>query len=137
MLICDICHATSPEWVSEHLCWGAFGGQYWNDLLPLPYTRDSLALISARVDAVQARLKRRILIENISAYVEFAVSEMSELEFIAALATATGCDVPLNLDRIGYRHSCTHGLAGGSGVRCRHDNRSHQRFWRYSSPETI
>ena len=98
-----------PEWVSEHLCWGAFGGQHSNDLLPLPYTRDSLALLSARVDAVQARLKRRILIENISAYVEFAVSEMSEFEFIAALATATGCGVLLDLNNI-YVNAINHGF---------------------------
>ena len=104
-----------PEWVSEHLCWGAFGGQHTNDLLPLPYTRDSLALLSARVDAVQARLKRRILIENISAYVEFAVSEMSEFEFIAALAAATGCGVLLDLNNI-YVNAINHGFDAQSEI---------------------
>jgi uncharacterized protein len=98
-----------PDWVSEHLCWGAFGGQHTNDLLPLPYTRDALALLTARVDAVQTRLKRRILIENISAYVEFAASEMSEFEFIAALADASGCGVLLDLNNI-YVNAINHGF---------------------------
>ena len=60
-----------PALVSEHLCWGGVGGVHFNDLLPLPYTGATLALLADRVDRVQSALGRRILLENLSAYVEF------------------------------------------------------------------
>jgi uncharacterized protein (UPF0276 family) len=89
-----------PALVSEHLCWGAFGARHFNDLLPLPYTRDALRWMSMQVTRVQERLRRRILVENVSAYVAFAADEMPELEFLAALARRTGCGVLLDVNNL-------------------------------------
>ena len=94
-----------PVLVSEHLCWGAFGGHHFNDLLPFPYSTEALALVAARVTRVQERLGRRILIENISAYVQFAGSEMSECEFLAALVARTGCGLLLDVNNL-YVNAC-------------------------------
>jgi uncharacterized protein (UPF0276 family) len=102
-----------PALVSEHLCWGAYaaGGEarHWNDLLPLPYTEESLDLMARRVDQVQQALGRRILVENISAYVEFDASMMSEMEFIDALARKSGCGVLLDLNNL-YVNAVNHGF---------------------------
>lgn len=87
-----------PRWVSEHLCWGADGAQHWNELLPLPYTEAALDALAARIEAVQTRLRRQILVENISAYLTFRASEMGEFEFLAELARRTGCGVLLDLN---------------------------------------
>ena len=89
-----------PALVSEHLCWGRIGGVHFNDLLPLPHTRESLALLADRVDHVQSTLKRRILVENLSAYVECRDSEMSETAFLAELARRTGCGLLLDLNNL-------------------------------------
>lgn len=89
-----------PALVSEHLCWGAVGGVHFNDLLPLPHTGQALALLAARVDHVQSTLKRRLLVENLSSYVEFRDSEMSETAFLAELARRTGCGLLLDLNNL-------------------------------------
>ena len=89
-----------PALVSEHLCWGAVGGVHFNDLLPLPHTREALALLADRVDHVQATLGRRILVENLSAYVAFRDSEMTETAFLAELARRTGCGLLLDLNNL-------------------------------------
>ncbi len=89
-----------PAQVSEHLCWGAAGGVHVNDLLPLPHTRAALALMAQRVDCVQETLGRRILVENVSAYVEFRDREMSETAFLAELAARTGCGVLLDVNNL-------------------------------------
>jgi uncharacterized protein (UPF0276 family) len=89
-----------PVFVSEHLCWGALARRHFNDLLPLPFTREALELVSARVGWLQDLLGRRILVENVSAYVEPAVPEMSEGEFLAALARRTGCGLLLDVNNL-------------------------------------
>jgi len=89
-----------PALVSEHLCWGGVGGVHFNDLLPLPYTQEALALLADRVDHVQATLKRRILVENLSAYVECRHSEMTETAFLAELARRTGCGLLLDVNNL-------------------------------------
>lgn len=89
-----------PALVSEHLCWGAIGGVHFNDLLPLPHTSETLALMAERVDRVQATLKRRILVENLSAYVEFRDNAMTETAFLAELARRTGCGVLLDVNNL-------------------------------------
>lgn len=89
-----------PALVSEHLCWGAIGGVHFNDLLPLPFTGETLALLAERIDRVQATLKRRILVENLSAYVECRHNEMTETAFLAALARRTGCGVLLDVNNL-------------------------------------
>ena len=98
-----------PVLVSEHLCWGAFGARHFNDLLPLPYTRDALRWMSIQVTRVQERLRRRILVENVSSYVAFAADEMPELEFLAALSRRTGCGVLLDVNNL-HVNAVNHGF---------------------------
>lgn len=100
--------AIEPTLVSEHLCWGAADGTYYNDLLPLAYTREALALFGDRVARVQELLGRRMLVENLSTYLEYAASEMSEGEFIAALARRTGCGVLLDVNNL-FVNQANHG----------------------------
>src|SRR5688572_31342178 len=80
-----------PALVSEHLSWSVAGGAYLNDLLPLPYTGESLELVGEHVQRVQDRLGRRLLVENPSGYLSFAASIIPEVEFLGALARRTGC----------------------------------------------
>jgi len=100
--------AVEPVFVSEHLCWAATLGRHFNDLLPLAYTEEVLALVARRIDRLQEYLKRPILVENVSSYVEFCASDMSEGEFIAALATRTGCGVLLDVNNL-YVNQLNHG----------------------------
>ena len=89
-----------PALVSEHLCWGGVDGVHFNDLLPMPHTREALALLTEHVDRVQSSLNRRILIENVSAYVAYAQADMSETGFLAELARRTGCGVLLDVNNL-------------------------------------
>jgi uncharacterized protein len=98
-----------PALVSEHLCWVGVGGRFVNDLLPLPYTEESLAHVSARVTQVQDFLKRKILVENVSSYLEFSSSTMPEWEFVNAVAERAGCGVLLDVNNI-YVNAINHGF---------------------------
>ncbi|MGH8225861.1 MAG: MNIO family bufferin maturase [Gammaproteobacteria bacterium] len=98
-----------PALVSEHLCWGAIGGAHLNDLLPLPYTEEALAHVSARVSEAQEFLGRRILIENVSSYLEFADSTIPEWEFLAALAQRSGCGILFDVNNV-YVNAINHGF---------------------------
>lgn len=89
-----------PALVSEHLCWGAIDGLHFNDLLPLPSTHEALALVAERVDRVQNALGRRILIENVSAYVEYRDSELTETRFLAELARRSGCGILFDVNNL-------------------------------------
>ena len=71
-----------PASFSEHLAWSSHGGTCFNDLLPLPYDRPTLARVCRHVERVQERLQRRLLLENPSTYVEFEASTMSEAQFL-------------------------------------------------------
>lgn len=82
-----------PDWVSEHLAWSVVDGIYLNDLLPLPYTEESLAMAAANIGRVQDRLRRQLLIENPSAYLRFAHSTLSEVDFLNELVRRTGCGI--------------------------------------------
>lgn len=100
---------TEPVLVSEHLCWSAVDGTHFNDLLPLPYTEEALAVVCDRIDQAQQRLRRRILIENVSAYVRFAHQTISEPEFVAAVAQRTGCGILLDVNNV-YVSACNFGF---------------------------
>lgn len=89
-----------PALVSEHLSWSVAGGSYLGDLLPLPLTEEALALVCRNVGLVQDRLRRSILIENPSSYVEFAASAIPEAEFLAELARKTGCGILCDVNNI-------------------------------------
>jgi uncharacterized protein (UPF0276 family) len=98
-----------PALVSEHLCWSSAGGRFANDLLPLPYTDEALRHIAARIAVVQDFLGRQILIENVSSYLEFKCSAMSECEFLAGVAAESGCGILLDINNI-YVAACNHGF---------------------------
>ena len=97
-----------PVLVSEHLCWGALGDRVFNDLLPMPFTRDALDLMCAHVARAQDVLQRRLLIENISAYLRFAQADYTEAEFLNELARRTGCGILLDVNNA-YVNQCNHG----------------------------
>lgn len=89
-----------PALVSEHLAWSTHAGVFLNDLLPLPYTEATLAVVVRHVDQVQSTLKRRILIENPSTYLRFAMEQMAETTFLRELARRSGCGVLLDVNNV-------------------------------------
>lgn len=89
-----------PLVVSDHLCFTGHAGINLHDLLPLPYTEEALAHVAARVARVQDLLGRRILLENVSSYVRYAQSQLSEWEFLAALSERADCDILLDVNNI-------------------------------------
>src|SRR5271156_3200011 len=99
-----------PAWVSDHLCWGAFGRHYAHDLLPLPFTEEAVTATAARIRHVQERLGRRILIENVSSYLTYEHSTMPEWEFLAAVAERADCGILLDVNNI-YVNAINHGFS--------------------------
>ena len=99
--------AIEPVLISEHLCWVGVNGRFLNDLLPLPYTRESLAHVVQRVGEVQDFLKRPILIENVSSYLEFVDSTIPEWEFVREVAAQSGCQILLDVNNI-YVNAVNH-----------------------------
>lgn len=89
-----------PECFSEHLAWSSHGGAFLNDLLPLPYTGETLARVAAHVSEVQDGLGRRILIENPATYMLFAESTMAEPDFVTELCRRSGCGLLLDVANI-------------------------------------
>ncbi len=89
-----------PVRVSDHLCWTRHGGHHLHDLLPLPCTREVAGHVAARIRQVQDRLRRRILIENVSSYAGFAGDEMSEAEFLREVAEQADCLLLVDLNNI-------------------------------------
>ncbi|QCP52148.1 DUF692 domain-containing protein [Trinickia violacea] len=99
-----------PALVSEHLAWSSHGGTFFNDLLPLPYTKATLDKVCEHIDQVQETIRRPMLLENPSTYVTFASSTMSETEFIRAVAQRTGCGLLLDVNNA-YVSAVNHGYA--------------------------
>lgn len=89
-----------PALVSEHLAWSTHDDVYFNDLLPVPYTKDTLARVCEHIDEIQQTIKRQILLENPSTYVLFHESTMSETDFIRAVAQRTGCGLLLDINNV-------------------------------------
>jgi uncharacterized protein (UPF0276 family) len=98
--LADLVAWIEPTLVSEHVSWSAVQEQVFNDLLPLPYSREALALVARRVEIIQDALRRPILVENVSAYLELEGGEMAEGEFLAQLARRTGCGVLLDANNL-------------------------------------
>jgi len=90
----------NPASFSEHLAWSTHGDHFLNDLLPLPYTSDSLSRIADHIDQVQNSIGRRMLLENPSSYLAFAESTWSEPEFLAEIARRTGCGLLLDVNNV-------------------------------------
>ncbi len=104
----NIIERYSPTFISEHLCWSSIDGNYFNDLLPIPYTEEALNHFIKRINYVQDYLNRQILIENISSYLQFNYSLVPEYEFLNALANQTGCGILLDINNL-YVNSINHG----------------------------
>lgn len=99
-----------PVWISDHLCWTGVSDINLHDLMPLPYTEAAIRHIVSRVQQVQDFLGRRILLENVSSYVTYTQSEMSEWAFLEAIAQQADCLLLLDINNI-YVSSFNHGFA--------------------------
>ena len=89
-----------PAMFSEHLAWSSHDTGYLNDLLPLPYTNETLAVVVDHIEQVQETMQRRMLLENPSTYVVFAESTMAEVDFIKAVAKRSGCGLLLDVSNV-------------------------------------
>jgi len=89
-----------PMLVSDHLSWSSIGGHYYNDLLPLPYTEEALAVVVRNVQRLQERLGRRVSIENPSCYLRFRHSTLSEPAFLAEVVQRSGCGLLLDANNV-------------------------------------
>jgi uncharacterized protein (UPF0276 family) len=98
-----------PAWISDHLCWNGVGGRYAHDLLPLPYTEEALEHVVHRVVAVQERLGRQILVENVSSYLTYTHATLSEWEFLGAVAERADCGLLLDVNNV-YVSAANHGF---------------------------
>jgi uncharacterized protein len=106
----DLVTRYEPALVSEHLAWSSHGGTFFNDLLPLPYTKTTFDTVCDHIDQFQEAIRRPILLENPSTYVAFASSTMSETDFIRAVAQRTGCGLLLDVNNV-FVSATNHGYA--------------------------
>ncbi|WP_040595589.1 DUF692 domain-containing protein [Paracoccus zeaxanthinifaciens] len=95
-----LCDRYQPDSFSEHLAWSSHGAEYLNDLLPLPYTEQTLQIVADHVDRVQEVLGRQMLLENPATYVLFEQSTIPEPEFMASVADRTGCGLLLDVNNV-------------------------------------
>ena len=100
MRLAALAERIEPAFVSEHLSFSIARGHYLADLLPLPMTEEALAVFCRHVDQMQAALRRRVLIENPSSYLSYRHSTILEWEFLAAVATRTGCGILCDVNNI-------------------------------------
>ena len=99
-----------PAWVSDHLCWTGVGGVNSHDLLPLPHTKEALLHVVSRIGRVQDFLGRPLVLENLSSYVRFTTSDISEWDFLAELSKRSGCKLLLDVNHI-IVSALNHGFA--------------------------
>jgi uncharacterized protein (UPF0276 family) len=104
-----LCDRYAPDSFSEHLAWSSHAGIYYNDLLPLPYCEETLARVVEHVDEVQEVLRRQILLENPSTYLQFAESTIPEPEFLREIANRTGCGLLLDVNNV-FVQAKNHGM---------------------------
>lgn len=98
-----------PEFISEHLSWGSVDDRYLNDLLPLPYTDEAVQHLAKRINQTQDYLQRSIMVENVSCYLQFNHSHLSEWEFVSAVAELAHCRILLDINNI-YVNAHNHGF---------------------------
>ena len=106
--LADLIGHFEPELFSEHLAWSSHAGVYYNDLLPIPYDQATLRRVCVHVDQVQQHLRRRILLENPSTYVEFDASTIDEAQFLGEVVRRTGCGLLLDVNNA-YVSAVNHG----------------------------
>jgi uncharacterized protein (UPF0276 family) len=102
-----LCKRTNTPWLSDHLCWGSVNGRYSHDLLPMPYTREAVKRTSEKIREVADFCERPVAVENLSSYVEFHISEMTEWEFLSEVVEAADCGILLDVNNI-YVSSVNH-----------------------------
>ncbi len=98
-----------PAWVSDHLCWTAVHGMHTHDLIPLPYTDATVRHVAARIREAQERLECTLVIENVSSYLQYRQSALSEWEFLSAVSDAADCGILLDVNNI-YVSARNHGF---------------------------
>jgi uncharacterized protein (UPF0276 family) len=102
--------------VSDHLCFGTFGGHYAHDLWPLPYTEEALTHVAERVQRVQDKLGRQLLLENVSSYVRYRASTLSEWEFLAEVVKRADAGILLDVNNV-YVSAANHGFSADTYLR--------------------
>ena len=107
--LAELADRVQPLWISDHLCWTGVHGRVLHDLYPLPYTEEALTVIVRNVQRAQEVLKRSLVLENVSSYVSFHASQMSEWAFIAEVCRRTGCRLLLDVNNI-FVSSVNHGF---------------------------
>ncbi|HXB77400.1 MAG TPA: DUF692 domain-containing protein [Bradyrhizobium sp.] len=95
-----LCDRYEPESFSEHLAWSSHDDVYLNDLLPLPYTQQTLARVAEHIDEVQTALGRQMLLENPSTYIRFSESTIPEVDFLTEVSKRTGCGLLLDINNV-------------------------------------
>lgn len=99
----------NPSMVSEHLAWSTHDDIFYNDLLPVPYTDETLANVVKHIDQVQTAIQRQILIENPSTYITFKQSHWSEVDFMAEVAKRSGCALLFDVNNV-FVSAVNHGF---------------------------
>lgn len=105
----ELARRTKARWVSDHLCWTGVSGLNTHDLLPMPYTDESLRHVAERVRIIMDFLERPVFLENPSTYIEFSESTWSEWDFLTELSTRSGCGLLLDVNNV-YVSSFNHGF---------------------------
>jgi uncharacterized protein (UPF0276 family) len=100
MKLKDLIQRVQPAWFSDHLCWTGVHGVNLHDLMPLPYTEEAVQHVADRVSRVQDYMCRQMLLENVSSYVSYSDSEMTEWEFLCAVAERADCLILLDVNNI-------------------------------------
>ncbi len=96
----NLVRRTGTPWLSDHLCWGSVDGRYTHDLLPMPYTWEAVHHTAQRIRQVRDFLEIPIVVENVSSYAEFHVSEMTEWEFLNEVVEEADCGILLDVNNI-------------------------------------
>jgi uncharacterized protein (UPF0276 family) len=107
--LAELAERITPVWISDHLCWTGIAGANSHDLLPMPLTEASLTHVTARVQQVQDRLGRPLILENPSSYLQFAGAQMPEWEYLARLAEDADCGLLLDVNNV-YVSAANHGF---------------------------
>jgi uncharacterized protein (UPF0276 family) len=105
-----------PLWISDHLCWTGVHGRQLHDLLPLPYTDEALAVVVRNVRQAQDVLGRRLVLENVSSYLEYTSSSMDEAQFLSAVCDEADCLLLLDINNV-HVSAVNHGIDARAFIR--------------------
>lgn len=105
----ELARRIEPAWISDHLCWTGVHGTNLHDLLPLPYTEETIEHVAARICEVQDFLGRRMLIENVSSYLSYTQSQLTEWDFLTAVCERADCLLLFDVNNV-YVSSVNHGF---------------------------